>query len=172
VTVAGVATLPGSVTGLQLACQATLKNPSLLNIFLGDLTFDVEYKKITVGRAAADNVTLIPGNNSIQVKGVVFRDSIANNSVEAEELFSAIVAGEAVAFLAKGVEARVNGRVILWLTELVKTLKLSVVFQPAKADVMQGLKLSNMNFRFAEDESKASLCLGGKIRSTIQGVLL
>lgn len=71
--------LPASTNGTNLIGIATLPNPSLLTVELGNIILDIYSGNLLIGNATVDGVVLRPGNNTKPITGVINLKKIIHN---------------------------------------------------------------------------------------------
>lgn len=70
---------PASANGTNLIGIATLPNPSVLTIEIGNIILDIYSGNLLIGNATLEGVTLKPGNNTNSITGVLDLRKIINN---------------------------------------------------------------------------------------------
>jgi hypothetical protein len=159
--------LPAQTTGgIEMVSTSVIQNPSEVSMFLGNTTLGLSYQGVTIANVTANNLSMIPGTNSISMGGVLLASAFENNTVLADELFSAVVAGEPVNMTVFGIEAQVDGEDIPWLSKLVTAIKSPIVLARAKSELLQELTLSNISLALTPDGGTMSSNIDADIQCT------
>lgn len=137
------------VTGLTLFVTSVLKNPSIVSLPLGNIEFEMSWEGHTIGRAKAQDVVLLRGDNRIPLQGYM---SIADQTV-ASDFFSKYMAGEALSLTVRGVA--VDGAPAVWIETLVKSLELHPVLNGlTDYSVVTKMDMTQMNVEFSSSETE------------------
>ncbi|RGB35271.1 hypothetical protein C1646_123339 [Rhizophagus diaphanus] len=158
--------------GIEIEINSTLGNPSPINVELGDLVFDVEYLGHIVGVVGATGVTLVSGDNKLDLKGRL----IPQNSTEAlaavGDLFSKFITGQnaTTSVIAKSVRPNNESAPISWLQSAFVGTKLSVVLQGGKdLKIISSVDINALDLQFNNENpyipmaSSSSLTAGFSI---------
>lgn len=117
--------LPTYENGTNLVGKATLPNPSVLTLEIGQLVLDVKSGDLVIGNATLENVTLKPGDNTFPVTGVLDISTILQNI------------GQVLADQGDSIKSG-----SLSLTSVTRTVKWEGTLVPYYTDVMSQLPLT------------------------------
>lgn len=117
--------LPPLEDGSNLIGNASLPNPSLLTLEIGQIVLDVKSGDLLIGNATLENVTLKPGDNIFPVKGILDISTIALHIGE-------ILADQADSIKSGSLSLTSTTRTVIWNGTLV----------PYYTDVMSQLPLT------------------------------
>jgi hypothetical protein len=159
--------LPAETTdGIEMVSTAVIQNPSRVGVFLGNTTLGLSYQNITIANVTAYNFNFVPGSNSLSMGGVLLASPFENNTALADDLFSAVIAGESVNMTVFGLRAQVNGTDIPWLSKLVTAINSPIVLTRAKSDLLQELSLSNISLALTPNGGTMSANINANIQCT------
>lgn len=132
--------------GILLDLQASLQNPSVASVYLGDVTLELFTfeEEAKIGTVSGTEIRLVPGENILALTGNVLPDPA---DLEAISLFfSDYVNGIDGMVISKGLNAGESP--IVWLQEVVKKLILTAVFPGYGDAVVKKLNLASLGINF------------------------
>ncbi|CAG8556519.1 9211_t:CDS:2 [Ambispora gerdemannii] len=104
---------------------ASIWNPSPISIFLGTLGLDVYYKTTFLGLIESQNLTINPGQNTIDFVGGLAVNFTLRDSPNVAELFSRILSQEPVLTTSKGAFAKPDGvNEVTWLSTGIRSMEM------------------------------------------------
>jgi hypothetical protein len=151
------------VGGLKMRRVATFRNPSIVTIFLGTVTLDAVHQGITVARLTSADLTVVPGDNILQINGIILANPFLSNPVLANEMFSDIMEGNPIHYFITGVGAS-NGQKIPWITDFVKSIAFQLDIQGNRIDLLHGMMLDNLDLSLTPDGGTLSSDITAKLR--------
>ncbi|KAJ5752189.1 hypothetical protein N7520_009106 [Penicillium odoratum] len=130
--------LPAESDGTNLIGNATLPNPSVISLEVGTLILDVKAGDLVIGNATLTDVTLVPGENTFPLRGVLDLKTVIKN-------LAAVLKAEASAIKAGNLSINAVAKSVVWNGTLV----------PYYTDILKELTLTS------------SIGLGGILKNTI-----
>ncbi|RIA99313.1 hypothetical protein C1645_705566 [Glomus cerebriforme] len=138
--------------GIEIEINSTLGNPSPINVELGDLVFDVEYLGYIVGEVGATGVTLVSGDNKLDLKGRLIPQNSTDALAAVGDLFSKFITGQNATtnVIAKSVRPNNESAPISWLQSAFEGTRLSVVLQGGKdIKVINSVDINTLDLQFS-----------------------
>jgi hypothetical protein len=159
--------LPAQINGgIEMVSTSVIDNPSHVGVFLGNTTLGLSFKGVTIANVTANNFDFVPGTNSVSMGGVLLASAFVNNTRLANELFSAVVAGDPVNMIVFGIGTKVNGQNIPWLSKLVTAINSPIILTRAKSELLKQLTLSNITLSLTTDGGTMSSDINADIQCT------
>ncbi|GBC00089.1 hypothetical protein RclHR1_03740013 [Rhizophagus clarus] len=158
--------------GIEIEINSTLGNPSPIDVELGDLVFDVEYLGHIVGEVGATGVTLVSGDNKLDLKGRLIPQNSTDALAAVGDLFSKFITGQnaTTSVIAKSVRPNNESPPISWLQSAFEGTELSVVLQGGKdLKVINSVDINALDLQFTNENpytpmaSSSSLTAGFSI---------
>ena len=118
------------------------------------------YDGSTIATISAHDLKLQPGDNMVNMSGVLFSKALCSEVKLASKLFSAILAGKTIRYTITGKGTQVRGRKIPWLSRFIKSISTSTLFHPSKTNVVREIKLGKLDLKLALD--------GGTVNADIE----
>jgi hypothetical protein len=114
--------LPAEPDGTNLVGSVVIPNPSVVSIYIGDLTLNMEIAGYNVGLCTITDLLLKPGNNHLNFRAEIYLDVVINNildiiSKEADSLSS----GD-ISISASGNQTKVDGVTIPYYQHVLRNL--------------------------------------------------
>jgi hypothetical protein len=140
--------------GIEFAATTTLNNTSPFALSLGTAVFELSYKNVTLGQGSSTNTTIVPGNNSLTLKGTLIPQNGQDNLAIVSELFTNFLNGDTSPVIAKGVSTtQADGSTIDWLSQGLQALSLTVPFVEASGAITPIKAIDIGSFAFAFNSS-------------------
>jgi hypothetical protein len=152
------------VGGLKVRCIATFRNPSIVTIFLGTVMLDAVHQSTTVASVTSPDLTVVPGDNVLQINGIILANPFLSNPPLANEMFSDIMEGKPIHYFITGVGVSTNGQKIPWITDFVKSIAFHLHIQGNRIDLLHGMMLDNLDLSLTPDGGKLSSNITAKLR--------
>jgi len=144
---------------LDLFVTAVLQNPSPVGMELGVLALEVYYNSTLVAPVTTDSFTLLPGENTINMRGSVTPPQTDNDKANIAGFVISYIQGQNSSALAKGVSSTPSsGAPVSWLNTIVKGLQLNAKLasvQPFK--VITGVDFGHMKLVFTNESAYAPI---------------
>ncbi|CAH1760642.1 14912_t:CDS:2 [Entrophospora sp. SA101] len=144
---------------LDLFVTAVLQNPSPVGMELGVLGLQVYYNSTLVASVTTDSFTLLPGENTINMRGSVTPPQTDNDKANIAGFVTSYIQGQGGSALAKGVSATPSsGAPISWLNTIVQGLQLNAKLASATPfKVITGVDFGQMKLVFTNDSAYAPI---------------
>ncbi|KAJ5109721.1 hypothetical protein N7532_002366 [Penicillium argentinense] len=117
--------LPPEEDGTNLIGNATLPNPTVLHLQVGTLVLDVKSGGTTIGNVTLNDVTLVPGNNTFPLTGVLDIKSIFSNFGDILKAQAGALKNGTLAIDSVTRSVTWNGTLVPYYTDILSTLTLS-----------------------------------------------
>ena len=145
-------TLAGE-TEIAVNITTKLENVSPISIEMGDLTFDMFYYDMPIGRVQASNVTIESGENTLLLFGKLTAPTGKNASRHhISDMFSKYVSGRTAIVNARGVATNETGMPV-WLIETVKSIDMDVPLEaPEELKLIKNVTLEGMEMNFVTQD--------------------
>nr|CAG8533849.1 8518_t:CDS:2 [Entrophospora candida] len=140
--------------GIVVQIVSTMGNPSPISVQLGDLTFDIQYLNHTIGEVSATNITLLQGDNKLNLNGRLIPQNTTDSLAAVSDLFSKFIAGQNATtdVVAKLVKPDNNTEPVSWLQSAFLGTRLSVVLAgPQNLSVITGVTINTLDLDFLTD---------------------
>jgi len=140
--------------GIVVEIVSTMGNPSPISVQLGDLTFDIQYLNRTIGEVSATNITLLQGDNKLNLNGRLIPQNTTESLAAVSDLFSKYIAGQNATtdVVAKLVKPNNNTEPVSWLQSAFLGTRLSVVLAgPQNLTVISGVTINTLDLDFLTD---------------------
>lgn len=153
--------LPARDDGTNLLGNITLPNPTVLHFEVGTLNLDIKSGDILIGNVTIKGVTLVPGDNTYPLTGVIDLKTIISN-------LGAVLKAEASALKNGNLSLQAttssvvwNGTVVKYYTDVLKQLTLS-----AEIGLADTLKNTMKNFANGKNLTGILSSLSGSTSNT------
>ncbi|KAL1915656.1 uncharacterized protein VTP21DRAFT_6415 [Calcarisporiella thermophila] len=133
--------------GIQMRLRAKIKNDSPFGVPLGDVALKTSYGNVQLGPALVKNLTLSPGENTVDMTGRLVPHSDPKELADISTLFSAFVGGRAVSVDATA-DPSVKSDRVQWLQNGLEALTLKAKLQVPPLKVIQDVRIGSMNLAF------------------------
>lgn len=178
--------LPAESDGTNLIGNATLPNPSVISLEVGTLTLDIKAGDLVIGNATLADVTLVPGDNVLPLRGILdLKTVIKNLAAVLKAEASAIKAGN-LSINAVATSVVWNGTLVPYYTDILKELTLTTSIglggilkntinylksEGNLTDVLKNLtsdlNLSSITSRSLDENRRCPVNLSGFMRSNL-----
>ncbi|PLN84722.1 hypothetical protein BDW42DRAFT_199218 [Aspergillus taichungensis] len=128
--------LPPKEDGTNLIANATLPNPSVLTLEIGNTILDLKSGDLVLGNATIDNLVLKPGNHSNPVRGILDLKTMISNLGDILKEQAPSLRNGVLSLKTVGKSVEYEGVQVPYYTEVMKSLVLT-------ADVPVGALLGN-----------------------------
>ncbi|KAG0045891.1 hypothetical protein BGZ83_008897 [Gryganskiella cystojenkinii] len=145
--------LPGddpSGKGILIEIDTSVFNPSSIQMYMGSLTLAISYKDVLMGYVTSNNLTMVRGQQTMNMKGYLVPQNTTNGLAVTSEMMSRYIGNVVTNTTATGVEVKPDGvNSLEWLSAAVKNLKLNVPLQsPTPLTLIKALNLGALGLVF------------------------
>ncbi|KAG0340010.1 hypothetical protein BG000_000865 [Podila horticola] len=146
-------TLPGddpTGKGILVEIETIVTNPSAIQMYMGSLTLAISYKDVVMGYVSSSGLTMIRGEQTLAMKGVLIPQTTPEGLATTSEMMSRYCSNLATDTIATGFDVKPDGATSLgWLAAAVKNLKLTVPLQsPTPLQLIKALNLGALGLAF------------------------
>ncbi|KAI1319700.1 hypothetical protein EDD11_003394 [Mortierella claussenii] len=136
--------------GILVEIDTMVTNPSAIQMYMGTLTLAISYKNTVMGYVSSSNLTMIRGQQTLSMKGVLIPQTTAEGLADTSEMMSRYIGNIMTDTIATGYEVKPDGvNSLEWLSAAVKDLKLTVPLQsPAPLQLIKSLNLGALGLIF------------------------
>lgn len=140
--------------GIDFNAVTELYNPSSFSMDLGNIVLTMSYKNVVLGVGTGTNTKIVPGNNTVTLKGILQPHTTAGDLSYVSELFTNYMNGESSRVIAIGQSTQqADGTTLSWLSQGFRALTLSVPFKAiVPIDPIRSIEIGDMALQF--DKSK------------------
>ncbi|GJJ75482.1 hypothetical protein EMPS_07840 [Entomortierella parvispora] len=145
--------LPGddpSGKGIIVEIDTSVFNPSSIQMYMGSLTLAISYKDVLMGYVTSSNLTMVRGQQTMNMKGVLIPQNTTEGLAVTSEMMSRYIGNIMTNTTATGVDVKPDGvNSLKWLSDAVKNLKLTVPLQsPTPLTLIKALNLGALGLVF------------------------
>eukprot|EP01117_Protostelium_nocturnum_P011429 TRINITY_DN4144_c0_g3_i1.p1 TRINITY_DN4144_c0_g3~~TRINITY_DN4144_c0_g3_i1.p1 ORF type:complete len:1084 (+),score=345.45 TRINITY_DN4144_c0_g3_i1:487-3252(+) len=137
--------------GIKIFISVIMKNPSVATMAMGDLNFLQIYKGEQIGYLVSKNVTLVPGDNHLNLSGSIIlpknESSVRGNDPNRralQEFFNRYIAGLTSPVTVKGNANTTTNNIPEWVVKVINSLEITTEIQGTNKKIIQGLNLNSM----------------------------
>ncbi|KAF9372915.1 hypothetical protein CPC16_002128, partial [Podila verticillata] len=136
--------------GILVEIETTVTNPSAIQMYMGSLTLAISYKDVLMGYVSSTGLTMVRGEQTLAMKGVLIPQSTPEGLATTSEMMSRYCSNLATDTIATGFDVKPDGATSLgWLAAAVKNLKLTVPLQsPTPLQLIKALNLGALGLSF------------------------
>ncbi|KAG0347908.1 hypothetical protein BG005_011838, partial [Podila minutissima] len=136
--------------GILVEIETTVTNPSAIQMYMGSLTLAISYKDVLMGYVSSSGLTMIRGEQTLAMKGVLIPQTTPEGLATTSEMMSRYCSNLATDTIATGFDVKPDGATSLgWLAAAVKNLKLTVPLQsPTPLQLIKALNLGALGLAF------------------------
>ncbi|KAF9367223.1 hypothetical protein CPB97_006058, partial [Podila verticillata] len=136
--------------GIIVEIDTTVTNPSAIQMYMGSLTLAISYKDVLMGYVTSSGLTMIRGQQTLSMKGVLIPQTTPEGLAATSDLMSRYCSNLATDTIATGFDVKPDGTTSLeWLSDAVKNLKLTVPLQsPTPLTLIKALNLGALGLNF------------------------
>ncbi|KIM45161.1 hypothetical protein M413DRAFT_332807 [Hebeloma cylindrosporum] len=156
--------------GIDFVAVTELRNPSPFSLDLGTIVFALSYKNVPLGLGTGTDTKIVPGNNTISLKGTLQRQTDPASLAAVSELFTNYLNGDVSPVIATGKSTlQSDGSIISWLSEGLHSLHLNVPFQAfAPIDPIRSVSIGDLALQFDADEPWTPAAESHTIQASLQ----
>ncbi|TPX68063.1 hypothetical protein SpCBS45565_g03357 [Spizellomyces sp. 'palustris'] len=139
--------------GIQIVTITLMDNPSPMTIELGTIEFSVAFEGATVGTLSAQNVTLVPGANSLPLSGRLLTGTTPAALKALSQMFTSYIAGQPANITVTGTNVVPPSGAADWLAKGFQGIPLSVsLVPPVPQKLISDIKLGDMDVAFSPND--------------------
>lgn len=117
--------LPKESDGTNLIGNTTLPNPSVINLQVGTLTLDIKAGDLVIGNATVEDVTLVPGDNTFPLKGILDLKTVIKNLADVLKAEVSAIKNGNLSINAVTSSVVWNGTLVPYYTDILRELTLT-----------------------------------------------
>ncbi|KAJ5087384.1 hypothetical protein N7456_011000 [Penicillium angulare] len=117
--------LPAESNGTNLIGNTTLPNPTVLQLEVGTLTLDVKAGDIVIGNATVKDVTLVPGDNTFPMYGILDIKTVIKNLADVLKAEASAIKNGNLSINAVTSSVVWNDTLVPYYTDILKELTLT-----------------------------------------------
>ena len=117
--------LPAESDGTNLIGNTTLPNPSVMTLEVGTLILDVKIGSLVVGNVTLNDVTLVPGDNTFPMRGILDLKTIIKNLADVLKAEATAIKAGNLTIDAQTTSCIWNGTLVPYYTEILNELTLT-----------------------------------------------
>lgn len=127
-----------------------LTSPSPIGVSLGTIKMSIGYEGVNVGIVAGSGVTLVKGDNNINLSGTLVPQNDATSLAKVSQLFSNYIAGQLSNTTAVDLSCAPDGvNAVRWLSAAFESVVLNVgLTAGAPLKIINGISLGNLDLSF------------------------
>jgi hypothetical protein len=152
------------VGGLKLRCTARFRNHSIVTIFLGSVMLEATHQGEIVARVTSADLTVVPGDNILQINGIILAEQLLKKPSLANQIFSDIMEGYPINYSIIGVGTSTTGQKIPWITSIIKKIAFELDIQGNRIDLLYGMMLDNLDLSLTTEGGTLSSDIRAKLR--------
>ncbi|KAI1288628.1 hypothetical protein EDD11_009849, partial [Mortierella claussenii] len=136
--------------GIIVEIDTLVTNPSAVQMYMGTLTLAISYKNTLMGYVSSSNLTMVRGQQTLSMKGVLIPQTTPEGLADTSEMMSRYIGNVVTDTIATGYEVKPDGvNSLEWLSTAVKNLKLTVPLQsPQPLQLIKALNLGALGLVF------------------------
>ncbi|KAJ5920988.1 hypothetical protein N7466_009314 [Penicillium verhagenii] len=178
--------LPAESDGTNLIGNATLPNPSVISLEVGTLTMDVKAGDLVIGNATLTDVTLVPGDNTFPLRGILDISTVIKNLATVLKAEASAIKSGNLSINAVATSVVWNGTLVPYYTDILKELTLTteiglgavlkntIAYLKSEGNLTDVLKnltgdlnLSSLESRSLDEKKRGPVDLSGFMRSNL-----
>ncbi|KAJ5273017.1 hypothetical protein N7478_008142 [Penicillium angulare] len=117
--------LPAESNGTNLIGNTTLPNPTVLQLEVGTLTLDIKAGDIVIGNATVKDVTLVPGDNTFPMYGILDITTVIKNLADVLKAEASAIKNGNLSINAVTSSVVWNDTLVPYYTDILKELTLT-----------------------------------------------
>ncbi|KAI9304283.1 hypothetical protein BJ944DRAFT_153106, partial [Cunninghamella echinulata] len=137
--------------GIQVELGTLMNVPSPIGIQLGTIALQIGYEGVNLGQVVAKNVSLVKGENILNLKGTIKPLNNTDDLKKVGQMFSTYVSGGIAQTSAIGVSAAPDGHTpIQWLSQAFQTVQLNVGLsnQGGAMKIIHAVNMGHLDLKF------------------------